>query len=133
MLQEVWWHYLLVYMLAVLYVYFCFQKMSSTVFYLLFFQISLYIYKNFRSFWCNDIKNRFLKYKTKKYYFYIFSCKKYFKVLIASLTCPLHFGYTKCSGRGWVVCLYCLNLHERIVYSGFPVQVMQKTYYYWNN
>jgi hypothetical protein len=44
MLQEVWWHYLLVYMLAVLYVYFCFQKMSSTVFYLLFFQISLYIY-----------------------------------------------------------------------------------------
>jgi hypothetical protein len=49
-----------------------------------FFQISLYIYiyiyiYKFRSFWCTDIKNKFLKNKTKKHYFYIFQNKKYFK------------------------------------------------------
>jgi len=117
MLQEVWLNHVLVYMLAVLHVYFCFWKMFLMVFYLFFFKL-VFLYIILNRFDILILKINFKK--IKKYYFYIFLNKKYLKktnlkfflinlwVLIESLTCPTPFCIyiqNVCSGRGWLVWL----------------------------
>ena len=87
------------------------QNAFANLFFLKKFYFKLIYFYIFRLFWCADIKN-----KLKKYYFNIFSNKKYFKKQLLRQTCckstimlSIHVLFQS-KGRKLTVCLFLWHL-----------------------